>query len=215
MQKNILSQFIARHVREYSSIYLFIMVLFLMGVIFGAIIVNSLSLSQKGDLFFYLNQFFDQVAEGKVAQSDDLFRLSFWHNAKYLGLIWILGISIIGLPIILILLFLKGIVVGFSVGFLVHQMGWNGFLLAFVAVLPQNLFMIPLFIYMSAISVGLSLLIIRKIFMKKTFTFPIMPVMMRYLIAFILVIAFVGAAAGLEAYLSPYMMKSVLQSTAS
>ncbi len=57
-RKKSLSNPIIRHVQEYSSIYSFIIVLFLMGVVFGAIIVNSLSIDQKEDLFYYLNQIF-------------------------------------------------------------------------------------------------------------------------------------------------------------
>ncbi len=33
----------------------------------------------------------------------------------------------IGLPIIFVLLFMKGVIVGFTVGFLVNQMGAQGF----------------------------------------------------------------------------------------
>ena len=55
--------------------------------------------------------------------------------------------------VILILLFIKGMVVGFTVGFLVSQMGWQGFMLAFVSILPQNLIIIPVFIIMAALSV--------------------------------------------------------------
>ena len=53
------------HLREHSSIYLFVIVLFLMGVIFGAVVVNSLSFTQKEDLFYYLSQFFGQVSKEK------------------------------------------------------------------------------------------------------------------------------------------------------
>lgn len=210
MRKKILSRFAANHMKEYSSIYMFVMVLFLMGVIFGAIIVNSLSIDQKEDLFYYLNQFFEQLSKGNVANADDLFRLSFWHNVKYLGLIWILGISIIGLPIILVLLFLKGIVIGFSVGFLVNQMGWNGFFLSFVTVLPQNLFIIPIFIFMAVISVGFSLKIIRKIFIKKAMNVQTTPLLLRYVFSLAFAILFVTIAAAVEAHLSPYMMKSII-----
>ena len=48
---------------------------------------------------------------------------------------------------------MKGMVIGFTVGFLVNQMGWNGFLLSFVSVLPQNFIIIPVFI-MTATIVG-------------------------------------------------------------
>ncbi|MFC8575881.1 stage II sporulation protein M, partial [Heyndrickxia sporothermodurans] len=184
-KKQSFSNPIIRHVQEYSSIYSFIIVLFLMGVVFGAVIVNSLSFDQKEDLYYYLNQFFGQVSDGKVAAPSDLFRLSFLHNVKFLGLMWILGISIIGLPLILILLFIKGIVVGFSVGFLVSQMHWGGFLLSFVTVLPQNLFIIPMFIFIAVVSVGVSLKLIRKIFIKQNIGFHIFPMLAQYVIAFV------------------------------
>lgn len=47
MKKKKYQNILVNHIREHSSIYLFIIVLFLMGVIFGAIVVNSLSLSQR------------------------------------------------------------------------------------------------------------------------------------------------------------------------
>ena len=47
MRNRLYSNFISRHFQDNLSIYTFIMVLFLMGIIFGAIIVNSLSVSSK------------------------------------------------------------------------------------------------------------------------------------------------------------------------
>ncbi|GIN38256.1 MULTISPECIES: stage II sporulation protein M [Heyndrickxia] len=209
-RKKSLSNPIIRHVQEYSSIYSFIIVLFLMGVVFGAIIVNSLSIDQKEDLFYYLNQFFGQISEGKIAAPTDLFRLSFLHNVKFLGLMWVLGISIIGLPLILVLLFIKGIVVGFSVGFLVNQMGWGGFLLSFVTVLPQNLFIIPMFIFIAVVAVGVSLKLIRKIFIKQSMGVQIIPMLTQYFIVLIIAVGFISIAAGVEAYISPELMKSAM-----
>ncbi|PLR84552.1 stage II sporulation protein M [Bacillus canaveralius] len=205
---------VANHFREHSSIYLFVIVLFLMGVIFGAVVVNSLSFTQKEDLYYYLFQFFGQIADGKVAEENEMFIQSFLHNSKFIGLMWILGISIIGLPIILILLFIKGMVVGFTVGFLVNQMGWDGFLLSFVSILPQNLVIIPLFIVTATSAVAFSLKMIRRQFLKKI-SQPIMPMLGRYLLTFIMVMVFVGAAAAIEAFLSPILMKSVIQTIQS
>lgn len=209
MKKRMYQESIATHFRENSSIYLFVVVLFLMGVIFGAIVVNSLSFTQKEDLYYYLSQFFGQVSDGKVAASSDLFWQSFLHNSKYMGLMWILGISIIGLPVILVLLFIKGLVVGFTVGFLVNQMGWSGFLLSFVSILPQNLIIIPLFIFGATISVSFSLKMIRKQFMKNLGQ-PVAPLLTKYGIAYLGTVLFVLVAAGVEAYLSPPLMKSVI-----
>ncbi|MFY4775896.1 stage II sporulation protein M [Metabacillus sp. RGM 3146] len=211
MQNHPLKMAITKHIREHSSIYLFVFVLFLMGVIFGAVIVNSMTFSQKEDLYFYLNRFFGQVSEGKVATSNEMFQQSFLHNIKYLGLMWILGLSIIGLPVILIMLFLKGIVVGFSVGFLVNQMGWKGFLMSFVSVFPQNLLMIPAFLIMSTAGIAISLKIFKQLFMKKKnmkenpFQF-----FSRYAIVLGIIGIMILAASSLEAYASPGLMKSVM-----
>ncbi|MGM0846038.1 MAG: stage II sporulation protein M [Bacillota bacterium] len=203
---------IIEHVQSHSSIYLFILTLFLMGVIFGAVVVNSLSFTQKEDLYFYLGQFFGELADGKIASSEDLFRQSFLHNVKYLGFMWLLGISIIGLPLIFILLFMKGVVVGFSVGFLVNQMGWNGFLLSFATVLPQNIVIIPAFIFIGAISVSFSLTLIRKIFMKLSpqLQVQMVPLLSKYILAFVLAIGVIAVAAGIEAFISPSLMKMIV-----
>lgn len=209
MKKKMYKSVVANHVREHSSIYLFVIVLFLMGVIFGAIVVNSLSLTQKEDLYYYLSQFFGEVSNGKVAASMDLFKQSFYHNSKFIGLMWILGISIIGLPVILILLFIKGMVVGFTVGFLVNQMGFDGFILSFVSVLPQNLIIIPIFIVCASLSVIFSLKMIKHQFMKKIGE-PMLPLLGRYLLALVVAVVFLSAAAGLEAYVSPVLMKAII-----
>lgn len=208
-KKSLLQNAVINHITEHSSLYVFITVLFLMGVIFGAVLVNSLSFSQKEDLFYYLSQFFGQVSQGEVATTNEIFSQSVLHNFKYISVIWILGISIIGLPVILILLFLKGMVVGFTVGFLVNQMGWSGFLLSFASILPQNIFIVPVFIIISVLAVSLSMKMISRIFLKQI-RMPLKPVLIRYLSFFVLSIFCLIAAGAIEAYLSPVFMKSVV-----
>lgn len=199
-----------QHIKEHSSIYLFVFVLFVMGVIFGAIVVNSMNMTQKEDLFYYLNLFFGQVTDGSIADSTEMFQQSFYHNLKYLGLMWVLGISIIGLPIILIMLFLKGMVVGFTVGFLVNQMEWSGFLLSFVSVLPQNLILIPAFIITSSTAIMFSLKLIRQIFFKRMQETPFQ-LFTKYALVFVCILVLSCLAAIFEGYASPHLMKSVIK----
>jgi stage II sporulation protein M len=210
MKKKMYQSVVATHFREHSSIYLFVVVLFLMGVIFGAIVVNSLTFSQKEDLAYYLSQFFGEVSNGKVAASKDVFAQSLFDNSKFIGMMGILGISIIGLPVILIVLFMKGLVIGFTVGFLVNQMGWNGFLLSFVSVLPQNFIIIPVFIITATVAVSISLKMIRRQFMKKI-SEPILPLLGRYALVFVVAGLFLVIAALFEAYISPSLMKTVIE----
>jgi stage II sporulation protein M len=199
----------SKHVQENFSLYTFTTVLLVMGVIFGAITVNSLSLVQKEDLFQYLSRFFGQVSENEFAGKESMFNQSFTHYLKYIGLMWVLGLSVIGLPVILILLFLKGIVVGFTVGFLVNQMGWNGFLLSFVSVLPQNLILIPAFVVIGTAAISFSLKMIRGQFIKRL-TEPIFPQFLRYTFLMVIIGIAIAVASVFEAFVSPVLMKVVI-----
>ena len=202
-----LKKMMFHNIKETISIYTFTMILLFIGIIFGAIIVNSLSIDQKSDLHVYLSRFFGQVSDGHFGNSADLFKQSFAHYLKYTGLLWVLGLSVIGLPIILILLFLKGIVIGFTVGFLVSQMSWKGFLLSFVTVLPQNMILVPAFIIIGTAAIGFSL---KKIRIQLKKNEPFIPLLTRYSFFMAATIAFIVMSSSIEAYLSPLLMKNVV-----
>ncbi|MGC4376433.1 stage II sporulation protein M [Fictibacillus sp. Mic-4] len=212
MHVNKIKRSIRLHVQENYSLYAFVTVLFLMGIIFGAVIVNSLTDAQRHDLFTYVSRFFGQVSDGNFARAADMFHQSYSYYLKYVAIMWLLGLSVIGLPIILILLFVKGIVVGFTVGFLVNQMGWHGFLLSFVSVLPQNLVLVPCFIIVTAASISFSIKMIRKQFMKRT-NEPFFPSFLKYSCLIIGMGIFLIIVSAFEAYVSPGLMKSVISLT--
>lgn len=210
MQRKFSKQSIKLYFQQYQSIYIFIGVLFLMGVIFGAVFVNNLSLTQKEDLFYYLNQYFNQVSNGQVVNKVEIFKSSFWQNVQLLGLIWILGISMIGFPIVFVLLFLKGIIIGFTVGFLVSEMGMSGVALVFASIFPQNILFIPVYVFLAASSVGLSMKLIRKILIRQSFTSKFRPIFSQYILNYLFVVQAVCIAAVIEAYVSTFLMKNII-----
>jgi len=195
------------HLKENMSLYLFTIVLFTMGVSFGAIIVNSLSLDQKQDLMGYLTKFFHDLQSGLEANPKSAFQQSLGDHLKYIGFIWILGLSIIGLPVILIMVFLKGLVVGFTVGFLVHQWHWGGLMMAGLSVLPQNLIVIPVIIIIGTAGISFSLRLIRSRFFKKGET--IYPYFVRYTFLVLILGVVLSVASLFEAFISPMLMKQV------
>lgn len=198
---------IYKHLEEHQSIYIFSGILLTMGVIFGAIVVNSLNFTQKNDLYAYLSLFFGQVQRGEFAGARDMFVHSFVHYLKYVGLMWLLGLSIIGLPIVFILLFIKGLVVGFTVGFLVNQMGFNGFILSFVSILPQNIILIPIFIVIATAAISFSLRLWRQV--TRRVHQPIMQYFVRYGIVLIFAILLIATVSFYEAFISPTIMKAI------
>ena len=94
--------------------------------------------------------------------------------------------------------------------FLVSQHGWNGLLLAFVSVLPQNLIIIPVFLVMTTIAASFSLRMIRHQFIRKI-TEPLLPLLIRYTCFFLVIGVVLALASSVEAYASPVLMKEVVE----
>ncbi len=209
MKKRMQSGFLENHLHEYSSYYIFHTVLLFMGVVFGAILVNSLNVTQKEDLFYFINEFFSQVKQDQMVEAKEIFFHSLSYNVKYTGLMWIMGLTMIGLPLILILLFLKGMIVGFTIGFFVQQMGWKGFFLSVASIVPQNIIILPVFIVVAVVSVSFSLQLTKKLFVK-TFYQPFAPMLIRYCLFFGASVLFLCIAAFIEGYFTPYFMKGIL-----
>lgn len=201
---------IENHLKDYATFYLFMMMLFLTGVIFGAILVNSMSFIQKQDLFFYLEQFFEQVIHGKQLEKRSLFFHSLGYHFRYLLLFFTLGLSIIGLPFVWILLFLKGLMIGFSVGFIVNQLGVQGLLLSSLAIAPQNLIIIPIYIIAGSLSMIFSFTLIGKL-LTRSITRTILEPFGRYIFLFSCLLIFSALAAFVEAFVANGAMQSFIE----
>ncbi|MGG3282487.1 stage II sporulation protein M [Paenibacillus solani] len=194
--------------KDQTMLYVFVGVLFLVGVLFGALMVNALSLEQQQDMARYLNHFFVNVQDsGNTMGSSSYWSIAALH-LKWIGLIWILGLSVIGLPGILILDFLKGVLIGFTVGYLIGQYSWKGLLFALVSIAPQNLFVIPVLMMCSVAAITFSLYIIRDRFIMNRGSSMTKPFASYAMLTFIMVLLTLGVAS-FETWVTPVMMRWV------
>ncbi len=162
--KKAIESVLSTRTRDLRKALLFTSILLIMGVIFGAILVNVLSQEQRDELLDDLNQFFLHITYFQ-ADSPDFLRI-LGEEFKLILVLWVLGLSVIGFPMILALVFAKGMAIGFTVGFLVHQLTWKGILLASVGVLPQNLLLIPALVLAASAGILFSLSLLRMLFRK-------------------------------------------------
>lgn len=153
--------------REPMSYYMFVVALFLTGVVFGSVMVNALTLDQKEEIARHLGGFFDMVTMGTGFDAKQSFFDALSMNLKWVIIIWLLGLSVIGMPLIFVLDFLKGVLIGFTVGYLVGAFSWKGLLFALVSVAPQNLIAIPVIIGASAGAMSFSILLVRNRFWQR------------------------------------------------
>lgn len=201
-------QTIQTYAKDHQSLYWFTIVLFTMGIIFGAVLVNSLPLSQKQELSGFLHYFFNSLSTQGIPETSGHFQEAFGHYAKTVAIMWVLGLSIIGLPMILLMLFLKGVVVGFTVGFLVNQLQWQGVTFAMMGVLPQNLLVVPALFIVGVSGISFSLRLIKTRLVSKRD--GIMPHFVGYTALVVCMLAVLTLAALFETFVSPKLMQLVL-----
>lgn len=194
-----------QHLEEHLVSYFFVLVLFAVGVTFGAIAVKALTFSQKQELLTFLRQFF--AGGVAVPSSPAVFVQTLSANLQLAGLVWLLGVLVFGLPLVIIIVFFQGFVLGFSVGFLVHQMGAKGFLLAACSILPHNLLLVPAVLVMSALSIYFTFQTLRPALRPRRTTYR--QRFAQYSWNFLLVGLVVVAASLIEAWLSPLLVRLV------
>ncbi len=186
--------------KESVKFYIFAIVLMAAGSIFGMLLANALTLDQQQALFHDLSQYTNTMYTGTESQQAGFWSV-FANQVKWLLLIWLLGIIVIGLPGVLVLLFVKGAMIGFTSGVIILQFGWHGVLLAMAAVLPQNAIMVPVFIMAAAAAIHYGVTIIRRKIHKSAVPGASVQTEFTARISFLLI--FVTGAALLEVYLSP------------
>ncbi len=153
----------------------------------------------------YLEAFFLGFNQGTIPEQGFMVRNVLMQNIKILLIFWFLGITAIGLPFIIALLFLKGFTLGFTISFLFGQFSFGGLLFGLGATLPQNIFIIPAFLTAAVVAMSFSLLQIRSKVRKRKFYF--WHNLLNYTALFLLISLFVLAGSLVEACITPVFIR--------
>lgn len=189
------------------TLYVFVAVLFVVGVIFGGLMVQALTLEQQQELASDVSQYVQLMNNGVMADEAQSFWDSFFFHGKWMLLLWLLGITVVGIPFVLALDFLKGALVGFAIGSLVTQHAWKGLLFSLVSVAPPNLIIVPAILITSVAAISFSTYVIKNRLLQQKGTLA--PQVLAFSSTVLFMMLLLVGAAWLEAYISPVLMKWV------
>ncbi|HBL36307.1 MAG TPA: stage II sporulation protein M [Firmicutes bacterium] len=135
---------IALYIEERLFLFILVGLLFTMGIVFGTLSAQNLEQEQKNELSQYIQFFFQGMKQETTPVTDTgLARTAIFNHLKTIFFFVILGISVIGVPLILFLLFAKGYILGFTIGFILQQLMGKGFLFTVTSVFPHYVLIIP------------------------------------------------------------------------
>ena len=140
----------------------------LFGVLFGSILVVIIGENDKLLVKDYIVEFMSNI-ENKIDYLS-LFKNTLFSNLLYIFIIWILGISPLGIPVGVFLCFLKGFVLGFSLSSFILTYKLKGVLLGMVANIPSFLNIIVI-VVLSIYALKFSYVLVNVLFKKLTINF--------------------------------------------
>jgi stage II sporulation protein M len=142
------------HFGRYTTQLYLVLAALLVGILFGILAIGTLSTADKLSLVTYLKRFID--VEAVRPTYHHVFRSALTQNLKLVGLLYVLGISVAGMPLVLLVVFFRGFVLGFAADFLVAGMHWAGVVLGLLTIGLQSAFLLPAFVLAGAVALGFS-----------------------------------------------------------
>lgn len=191
---------ISDYFRERLFLLALVAILFSMGIIFGLLAAGVLDMDQKEQLVNFIQQSFHTKIN---FQNHAYTRQTIVANIQTVFFLFFMGISVIGVPLALLLIFTRGFILGFSIGFLFQNMGFKGFILTLTGVLPHNLLIIPALFLMVIAVIDCAAALTKIRFTRKQVS--IGPELVKCATITCIVLAIMICAGLVQGYVTPFM----------
>ncbi len=155
-KKNRISNVILEFIQTNSKTCLILLIIFFIGVLFGVIFVNNCKETQENQIKSYIQNFVDGIRENYQISSTKLLWNAIMKNFITALVLWFLGLTLIGVPLIYLFIGYKGYCIGFTAASIIATLGGaKGTLFIASTMLLQNIIYIPIIIALATSSVKL------------------------------------------------------------
>lgn len=191
-----------------KKIIMFLLGIFIIGIIFGSAFVVILSKNDQELVKEYIKTFIYKIDNDKLKYLN-AFKNNLLSNSIFISIIWLLGISIIGIPIIIFMYFSKAFILGFSISSFILQYKTKGLLLAFIYFFPHHVINVIIYTLLMIYSIKISIALINGILKKKAINFKI--IMNKYLIILGISLILIVITSLYECFVVPLIIKRIIQ----
>ena len=187
-----------------KKLYVFVTILLIIGFITGSFFITILSSEDKKLVGETISNFFNQIKNNNVDIIYTL-RTSLSTNLIYIIFIWLLGISIIGIPIIVFLIFIKSFILGFSISSIIFKYKLSGTLLSLGYTFPHQILNLLIISFIGLYALKVSISLIKLILSKKQINFKL--IIKKYFAVLIICVILTLISTAFETFVCPYFIK--------
>lgn len=155
--KNTVKEVIVQHLSDNWLLYVLVLFAFIVGIATGSFSMGAMQDAQRQELIDAMNSFFVILGTAPMDTSA-IFKQSLLNNGEIVLLCWLFGlISIAGIPLILLVIGVRGFIIGFTVGFMVKEFAYKGMLFVTLSMLPSSLISVPVILAIAVIATRYSI----------------------------------------------------------
>lgn len=196
------------HLQDNFWLYMISLLCVFTGIVLGIYAVKYMGDFENSNLSNYLSSFTENIGQENF-QYRNMFTDILKNNLPYIISIWFLGLTMIGIPIILVIDLIKGFTLGFTISFMIKGFGTKGISVVLLGVLPQNLVYIPCIIISSVIAMEFSMTILKDR-INKQWTSSIWMKITSYSFSYIIIFLIMCCGFALETFITPHLVKFIL-----
>lgn len=191
-----------------KNLIIFLALLGIIGIVAGTVLSIILDSKDAALVTEYLNTFINNINSNKLNYGNSLLNCLITNIGTSI-FIWLLGFSIIGIPLILIIYFSKTFILGFTISSIIINYKIKGCLLAFIYVFPHLVINIFNIVFLSMYALSISFKMLNIIIKKETFNFK--NITNKYLL--VLIISIIGFifTSFFEVYITPFLLKIIIK----
>ena len=147
-----------------KKIIMFLLGLCIIGIVGGSLFITIISKNDQKLIIDYINNFITNI--NKINLKDAIIN-SLFTNMLYIISVWLLGISVIGIPIVIFMYFSKIFTLGFSISAFIITYKLKGLVLALLYVFPTQILNIGIYTLITLYSIKISNNLIYLVLNKK------------------------------------------------
>ena len=191
-----------------KKIMTFLNVIAIVGIIAGSIFMIILNKNDKETVLNSIKDFFDKLINNKFNFAGTL-KNTLISNLLFSFIIWVIGISVVGVLIVIFIIFYKSFTLGFTISSIIYAYSIKGTLLALIYVFPHMVINLLVLLYLSSYSIKLSIILIKSILKKDNLNFKAF--INNYSKVFLISIIFLIVTSLYESFIAPIILRYFAQ----
>lgn len=192
-----------------KKINIFVISILFLGVITGAIYANIIGLNDRSLVVDKIKLFIENINTNSI-NSVEALKNSLSINTIYLILIWILGLTMIGILFNILIIFIKGFIFGFSISAFILVYSYKGLILSLLYLIFGQLLNILTISLITIYSIMFTSKLLRQVF-KNPPNNNVLKFLKNYFIILIVVLIISLISSLSESFILPSLIKLVIK----